>query len=297
MAGEKDYVIFTDAGADLPASLCAQSGLRGIPMEYCLAGQEGLFDPTDPAREQMCASFYAALRAGATVSTSQITPYAYEQTFAPVLAAGSDILYCCFSSGMSSTWQNVQAMSADLQTRWPGRRIRCVDSLSAAGGQGAFALQAAQNRAAGMSLDENADWLTARTQRVRHWFTVSNLDFLKRGGRVSPTLAFLGGKLQIKPLMIIGKDGKLQVTGRARGRRASMEDLAASYAAAVDFGDAEPLIIVSHAGSPEDGAALAEMVQAASPAGTRVELVSLSPIIGAHTGPDALTLCGFAAVR
>jgi len=292
-----NYVIFTDAGADITAEICSQYDIHGIPMDYLLAGQAGTFRPEDPGRETLCARFYDMLRSGADISTSQITPYAFEAAFTPVLEEGRDILYCCFSSGMSATWQNVQSTVAALSERYPERTLRCVDSLSASGGQGLITLQAALNREKGMSLSENADWLQSSAVHFCHWFTVSDLDFLKRGGRISPTLAFLGGKLQIKPTMIIGNDGKLKVIGKARGQKAAMQSLTRSYSESFGFGDAAHIVFVGHAGVPEAGAQLLEMVREVSPADTQFQLISLSPIIGAHTGPDMLVVAHFGTHR
>lgn len=287
------YAIFTDAGADLSDELCAAHQILGIPMEYLLNGQSCYFRPEQAGREALCGTFYDALRAGGSISTSQITPFTYESAFVPVLEAGQDILYCCFSSGMSSTWQNLQGVASSLRERFPERTIRCVDSLSASGGQGLLTLQAARNREAGMPLSENADYLNAHAPCVRHWFTVGDLDFLKRGGRISPTLAFLGGKLQIKPILVIDEEGRLQVTEKVRGQKAAMQNMVRSYTAALNFDDATHMVIVGHAGAPEAGEQLREMVCTASPAGTEVVLVPLSPIIGAHTGPDMLCICQF----
>ncbi len=291
------YVIFTDAGADIPAQLCEKYDLRGIPMNYMLNGQEETFRPEDPDRDTLCTAFYEKLRQQATVSTSQITPYLFEAAFLPVLEAGQDILYCCFSSGMSSTWQNLQVVLAELTERFPERTLRCVDSRSASGGEGLIALQAAVNREKGLSLSDNAAWLETRIPQVCHWFTVNDLDFLKRGGRISPTVAFLGGKLQIKPVLVIGEDGKLIVSEKARGRKASIQALLKHYSAALDFGDAQPAVFISHAGAPEEAAALADAVRQLSPAGTEVYISELSPIIGAHTGPDMLAVCHYGTHR
>lgn len=292
-----NYAIFTDAGADITAALCTQHNILGVPMEYLLNGQTGVFRPEDPQREALCAAFYDTLRRNAEVSTSQITPFIYETAFVPVLESGLDILYCCFSSGMSSTWQNAQVVVAELAERFPQRTIRCVDSLSASGGEGVFALQAALNREQGMSLEDNAAWLESRKQQMCHWFTVSDLDFLKRGGRISPTLAFLGGKLQIKPLLVIDSNGRLQVTEKARGQKAAMQGLTRAYQKALGFGQAAHTVFVSHAGAPEAGAQLCDMLREVSPADTEVLLMPLSPIIGAHTGPDMLTVCHFGLHR
>lgn len=284
------YLLFTDAGGDLPASLCEKYDIRGVPMDYILSGVSHSFSPAAPDREAQCQAFYDALRERAEVSTSQITPFVYTELFSPLLAAGQDILYLCFSSGMSATWANLQTARQLLSEQFPERTLCCIDSLSAAAGQGVFVLNAAMNREKGMSLAENAAWLEAHAQNVQHWFTVDDLDFLKRGGRISPAVAFLGGKMQIKPILTILPDGSLSVKEKARGRKKSIDRLVALYQEAMDFGDGEKLVMVNHAGCPEEGAALVEQVKRVSPPGTEVFLTALSPIIGAHTGPNMLSV-------
>jgi len=288
-----DYVIFTDAGADIPADLCARYDIHGVPMQYLLGGETGTFRPEDAGREPACDAFYQALRERTDISTSQITPFTFEEVFAPVLEAGQDILYCCFSSGLSSTWQNLQAIAEELRERYPDRALRCVDTRCAAAGQGLLVVQAALNREKGMGLEENADWLEAHLRNVCHWFTVDDLDFLKRGGRVSPTVAFLGGKLQIKPMLTVMPDGSLQVKEKARGRKKAMDRLVELYKEHAAAGDWTSAVFVNHAGCRSDGEALVEELRKAAPAGTEFVLVALSPIIGAHTGPDMLSVCHF----
>jgi DegV family protein with EDD domain len=293
----ENYVIFVDAGADIPADLCQKYEIHGVPMEYLLADKPGVFRPEDPERDAHCAAFYSALRDGASISTSQITPFTFESCFAPELAAGRDVLYCCFSSGMSATWQNVQATVLDLAEKYPRQKLRCVDTRSASGGEGMTALQAALNRAQGMSLEENARWLEEHAKHMCTWFTVGDLNFLKRGGRISPTIAFLGGKLQIKPMLIIDEDGKLIVTQKARGQKASMQNLLKSYLSNLDFQGGARNVFTIHGGTPAVGAELTEMVRAASPSDINLRLVQLSPIIGAHTGPDMLCISHYGTSR
>ncbi len=292
-----EYVIFTDAGADIPAALCAQYDIHGVPMQYLLGGETGVFRPEDGRREDFCAGFYQALRERADISTSQITPFTFEEVFVPVLEEGRDILYCCFSSGLSSTWQNLQGIAEELRERYPDRTLRCIDTRCAAAGQGLLVLQAAVNRAKGMGLEENAQWLECHFRNVCHWFTVDDLDFLKRGGRISPTVAFLGGKLQIKPMLVVMPDGSLQVREKARGRKKSMDRLVELYRENAEAGEWVSTVFVNQAGCPEDGAALVEELRKAAPAGTEFVLVALSPIIGAHTGPNMLSVCHFGKPR
>lgn len=293
----EDYVIYTDAAADLPPDLCARHHIRGVPMEYILQGTIHTFSPVEPEREAICARLYAALREQVDISTTQIIPFVYEELFAPELEAGRDVLYCCFSSGMSATYQNAMTAKAALEARFPDRRLCFVDSRSAACGQGLFALQAALNREKGMSLAENASWLEGHAQNVNHWFTVADLDFLKRGGRVSPTLAFLGGKLQIKPMLTIRPDGSLSVFEKVRGRKRSIARMVELYRAHLDFGEAAPLVWLDYAGCPEEARELAQAVEEVSPPGTQVVAVPISPIIGAHVGPDMMSVCHFGTRR
>jgi len=293
----EDYIIYTDAGGDTPPEECAKYGIRGVPMTYLLNGTEHEFRVEDPRKEEICQALYDTLRGEATVSTAQITPFVYEELFAPELEAGHDILYCCFAAGLSATWQNAQAALAALRERFPERKICFVSSLSAAAGLGVFTVQAAINREKGMDIETNAKWLTDHALNCDHWFTVADLDFLKRGGRVSPAVAFLGGKLQIKPMLTIVDDGTLKVFEKARGRKKSVERMVELYREHLDFGDAEKLVFINHAGCPEEAEALAEAVRAVSPAGTVVKIVGLSPIIGAHVGPDMMSVCHFGTRR
>lgn len=289
------YVIFTDGGASMPAGFCRENNVYGIPMDYLLNDEPFRFSPGADDSEALCAGFYDALRGGASISTSQITLFQYESVFTPVLEQGLDILYCCFSSGLSATWQMAQQALASLKERFPDRKLRFVDTLSAAAGQGIFVWQAVRNQRAGMSLDENANWLQARALQCCHWFTVSDLNFLKRGGRVSPTVAFFGSKLNIRPMLKIDDDGKLVVYGKTRGQAASMDDLIKHLNGALDPSLTDT-VWLDYAGVPELGEELKEMVQKAVPK-AEVVPVPLSPIIGAHTGPGMLSVCHFGSHR
>lgn len=289
------YVIFTDGGASMPAGFCEQNGVHGIPMDYLLNETVYQFAPGASETEALCASFYDALRGGASVSTSQITLFTYESIFTPILEQGQDILYCCFSGGLSATWQMAQQALETLKERFPERSLRFVDTRSAAAGLGVFVLQAVRNQQAGMSLEENAQWLEARVLQCCHWFTVSDLNFLKRGGRISPTVAFFGTKLNIRPMLKIDDSGKLVVYGKTRGQQSSMNDLI-QHLKDTATPDGTDAVWVDYAGVPELGAELADLVHQAVPR-AEVTLVPLSPIIGAHTGPGMLSVCHFGTHR
>lgn len=286
-----DYTVFTDAAADISPEWYCKYDIQGVSMDYMLSEETNTIFPGEADAEIKCDGFYDALRKGEKATTTQATPYKCIKAFAPILEAGNDILYCCFSSGMSGTWYNALLASGMLKEQYPERTIRCVDTLSSSAGQGLIAIQAAALKERGMSLEENARWLEAHRHAMNHWFLVDDLDFLKRGGRISPTVAFLGGTLQIKPILTIDPDGKLVIAEKVRGRRQAMRRLVELFRGASDFQGVLPAVLINYAGCREDGELLAHMVREATPSDVQVLLTPLSPYIGAHTGPGMLSVC------
>lgn len=192
---------------------------------------------------------------------------------------------------MSGTWHNALLASEMLKDQYPERTIRCVDTLSSSAGQGLIVIQAAALKEHGKSLEENAGWLEDHFQNMNHWFLVDDLDFLKQGGRISPTAAFLGSKLQIKPILTITPKGRLVVAGKERGRKQSMKRLVELFRIGSDFQGVLPVVFINYAGCREDGELLADMVREVAPLDVRVFVTPLSPLIGAHTGPGMLSVC------
>lgn len=283
-----EYMIFTDSGIDLPLEL-QDGSVCVIPMNYLLNDEARVFDGAAP-REDFCERFYETLRArDTTVSTSQITPFAFEEAFRPILEAGKDVLYVGFSGGLSSTFKVAQSTALQLGQAYPNRKILCVDSLSAAPGLGIALLAACRNRKAGMDLEDNAKALTELAPLICHWFVVDSLDFLKRGGRVSPAVAFVGDKLNLKPILDIAPDGTLKVISKARGMNAAMRYMVHQMLESLPK-DGTPEVFIAHAGAAEKAGELAGLVQNAAPH-VKVELTCLSPIIGAHTGPGMMAIC------
>lgn len=287
-----DYMIFTDAAADLPLDWYHRYEIQGVPMEYTVADRTSSILPGEAGKDQICDAFYDILRKGKKTSTTQAPPQRYIDAFSPALEAGKDILYCCFSSGMSGTWHNALLASEMLKDQYPEQTIRCVDTLSSSAGQGLMVIQAAALREKGTSLEENALWLEQHAQTMNHWFLVDDLDFLKWGGRISPTVAFFGSKLQIKPILTIDHDGKLVVAEKVRGRKQSMERLVELFRIGADFHQGVlPAVFVNYAGCREDGEHLANLIRAAAPPDIQAFVTPLSPFIGAHTGPGMLSIC------
>ena len=224
----KDYVIFTDATADIPAQLLEECSIEYLPMDYTINGQ--VITCPGGACSMNDYNFYNRLRQGEAATTSQISPETYSRYFTPVLKQGKDILYLCFSSGLSGSIQSANIAKTDLAEQFASANITIVDSLAATCGEGLLVLSAAKNKKDGLSLQENEQWLLKNRSRVCHWFTVDDLMFLKRGGRIPATTALLGAALQIKPVMHVDETGHLVNVSKVRGRRSSLDALVQKFA-------------------------------------------------------------------
>lgn len=185
-----DYVIVSDATLDLPMNIIKDYDIRVIPMELDLDGVSYTHYPDE--REITIEEFYQKLKEGAVAHTSQITPVAFHDYFADLLEQGLDILYIAFSSGLSGTYNTASLVISELEEKYPDRKIYCVDSLCASIGEGVLVLNAAMQKQKGLGIDELRDWTEQNKLNARHWFTVKDLFYLKRGGRVTSIEAVVG---------------------------------------------------------------------------------------------------------
>ena len=236
-------------------------------------------------------AFYDRLRDGGTGSTSQIPPATYTDYFLPFLKEGKDILYISLSGGLTSTWQSSHLAATELMEEYPERKISCVDSLAATGGQGILVILAARNQENGMSLEENTAWLEENRLHICHWFTVDDLDFLKRGGRISPTVAWIGGKLKIKPILRIAEDGTLAIPEKVRGSKVALNNICSKFISS-GLSEEYPYVVICHGDALEQAEkAKAQIVEAVPQA--QVVIMPMSPIIGIHTGPGVQAVIYF----
>lgn len=280
------YRIFTDATADLtPAMTEGLPPVTVIPMEGELGGEPFTFGPGGNLTAE---AFYAVQREGKFASTSQINPAVYRDAFTPCLEAGEDLLYLCFSSGLSGTIQTAQLCMRELREEHPERKLVCVDTLCASIGEGLFVREALRRQAEGLTLEELAAWAEENRLRVCHWFTVDNFEHLRHGGRVSAVAAAAGTLLQIKPLLHVDGEGHLEVTEKPRGRRRAVEAQLAHLEAGWKP-EWSRTIVVGHGGVPETGEQLRQEIQRRYPE-AEVFLAGIGPIIGAHTGPGMLAV-------
>lgn len=281
-----EYRIFTDATADLSPEL--QEGLppiEVIPMQVEIGGKEYTYGSPEGITAQ---EFYRLQREGNFASTSQINPAAYFQYFEPWLRQGTDILYLCFSSGLSGTYQSASLAIEELKAEYPERQIICIDTLGASVGEGFLVREAARMQTNGLTIEELADWIVLRRLMVCHWFTVDTFTHLKHGGRVSATAAVMGTALQIKPLLHVDEEGKLQAVEKPRGRNKAI----AAQSARMEQGwmpEMGKSVLIGHADDLATAELLKKKIIERFP-DADIHIAYIGPIIGAHTGPGAVAL-------
>lgn len=279
------YTLFTESTADLTQDLVEQLDVRVLPMEFTLDGATYLNYPDN--RQLSPQDFYNALRKGGMSTTSQVNSEAMKDAFRPLLAAGQDILYLVFSSGLSGTFQSARLAAQDLAEEFPQRKVRVVDTLNASMGEGLVVFYAARMRQQGKPLDEVADYIETNKMQFNSWFTVDDLMFLKRGGRLWGGAALAGTLLGIKPILHVDSQGHLVNVEKVRGRKASLDALAKHY---LEHGldKDKHTVLISHGDAPEDAQYLAEKIRAAG--AKEVYLGTIGPVIGAHSGPGTVAL-------
>lgn len=279
------YWIVTDSAIDMPKSwIDQQECMRVVSLAYLLDGKAYIPDGTDADTK----AIYDLLREGKMISTSQVTPAVWAECFRELAAQGHDILTIAFSSGLSGTCAAAMTAAAEVQEEFPERKIEVVDSLCASAGEGLLVSYALENRAKGMSLEDNAAWVRDNVQNVVHWFTVNDLMHLHRGGRVSAASAYIGTLVRIKPIMRVDEQGKLAVKEKATGRKRSIHILADKIRQDIVNPEGQT-ILISHGDCEEEAQSLAEMLRSTLPV-KEVRLSYVGSVIGAHTGPGVIAV-------
>lgn len=277
------YKIITDSGCDFTKEKYAELGLAVAPLMVNFRG-ESYPDRNDESLKDL----YAGLRAGEVSTTAAVNPEQWTEAMEPVLKADEDVLVLAFSSGLSTSYQSAEIAAGDLREQYPDRTILVVDSLCASLGQGLLAYYACKKRDEGLGLQELYQWLLNNRLHLCHWFTVDDLMYLKRGGRINAATAIMGTMLSIKPVLHVDDEGHLVNVGKARGRRASIQamakkvgELAAGYENSVMF--------ISHGDCPEDAEYLRSLLE--SQYGVKEVYINyVGAVIGSHSGPGTLAL-------
>ena len=282
----RDYVLMTDSCCDLSAPLAQELGILVLPLSLELSGQT--YHNYLDGREIGFSQFYDRIRAGETATTSAVSVGAFEEAMRPVLESGKDILCLSFSSALSTTYQSAVIAAGEMAESFPEARIHVVDTLSASLGQGLLVHLCAKQKQAGLDIDALRDYAGQTKGRVCHWFTVDDLNHLKRGGRVSATAALFGTMLSIKPVLHVDDQGRLIPVSKARGRRASLTALVERMEqTAVD--PETQTVFISHGDCLEDAQFVADEIRRRF--GTEdIRINFVGPVIGNHSGPGTMAL-------
>ncbi|MBE6979780.1 MAG: DegV family protein [Ruminococcaceae bacterium] len=277
------YKIITDSGSDLTEQMLEELNVAKVSLSVLFRG-ESRPDSVDEGIR----SFYDALRAGEISTTSAVNPDGWASAIEPVLQAGQDALVMAFSSGLSTTYQSAVIAAGELTEKYPERKVLVVDTLCASLGEGLLVWYACKKRDEGLDLEALRDWLEENKLHLCHWFTVDDLMFLKRGGRVSAATALVGTMLQIKPVLHVDDEGHLINVGKARGRKASIDALAAKVAELGEGFENETMFI-SHGDCIGDAQYLASVLK--EKYGVKhVHINHVGAVVGSHSGPGTLAL-------
>lgn len=284
----ENYCLLTDATAELTPELAQELDVGVIPMPMDIDGVPYQFQFYN---EKMTVSdFYNQLRAGKFAHTSQVNEAVYLEVFEQYLKDGKDIIYCCFSSGMSSTYNAACRCMEQLREKYPERRLVCIDSLCASAGLGLLVFSAAERKKAGMSMEELEKWVLEHRQCVCHCFKVDELEHLRRGGRISAATAIVGSALQIKPILVVDTEGKLQPIAKARGRKRALAYLLDAVKKNLLDNEDSQTLFIGHADSLAEANELKDAVYRECPHIKRIIIVPLGPIVGAHVGPGMIDI-------
>ena len=281
-----DFIILTDSSADLSAEMAQELDVQVIPLSFIMKGRTYRNFPDN--REMDPHLFYEALRQGEEATTAAINVAQYTEAMEPLLQAGKDVLILAFSSGLSATYNSSRLAVEELREKYPERKLYTVDTLCASLGQGLLVWYAAKARERGGTYLEVRDWVEDRKLNLCHQFTVDDLHFLKRGGRISAATALVGSVLQVKPVLHVDNEGHLVNIGKVRGRQAALKALVDRMEeTAIDSGSLT--VFISHGDCLEDAQTVAGMVKKRFGV-QNICINYVGPVIGAHSGPGTVAL-------
>lgn len=279
-----NYQIITDSACDLPLDVLRELNVVTVPLIVNFRGEAR----DDTVEDSQVKELYDAMRGGEMASTSAVNPEGWRSVMEPVLADGKDALVLAFSSGLSTTYQSAVIAADELREQYPQQKIQVVDTCAAALGQGLLVWHTCKMRDTGLSLEELAAWVENARDHTCHWFTVDDLVYLKRGGRVSAATAVLGTVLNIKPVLHVDNEGHLISMVKARGRKAAINTLVSKMGELQGDWD-NSTVFICHADAMEDAEKLAALVK--EKYGVKDAFIgNLGAVIGSHAGPGTLAL-------
>jgi len=277
------YRIVTDTCCDFPEQMYAELNLSVVRLSVNYKGQT-----TDTYTEDWLKDMFDGLRAGEVATTAAVNPTGWQEVIEPILQAGDDVLVLAFSSGLSATYQSAVIAAEELREKYPDRTVNVVDTLCASRGQGLLVYYACQKRDAGFSLNDLTAWCEENKYRLCHWFTVDDLMYLKRGGRISAATALVGTMLKIKPVLHMDDEGHLINMSKTRGRKASIEAIADKMGELGLPGENET-VFICHGDCMDDAQYLERLVKERYGV-KNVLIYYVGAVIGSHSGPGTLAL-------
>ena len=277
----RDFAIMTDSCCDLTEAEVAESELRVVPLRFTIGGES--FRDTPDHADMSLSTFYGRLRAGEQSVTAAANVADFSDAMRAVLDEEKDVLCVLFSSALSTTYQSACIAAGELRGEYPEAKIIVIDSLSASRGQGMLVWGAARQKKQGHNIDKVADWVRSMIPHQDHWFTVDDLNHLRRGGRLNATSAVVGTVLAIKPVMHCDDEGKLTPVGKARGMKRAVEELANKLEELCDRPLWHQTVFICHADAPETAQMLRNaLLDRFGISDVRVGYIG--PVIGSHTG-------------
>lgn len=289
----KDYVIVTESTCDLPVHIVNELDIKVIPMNFELEGKS--YTHYYDARELDIHEFYESLRKGQKSITSLVNTEAFLSFFEPILQSGKDILYIAFSSGLSGTYSASLIAIEELLETYKDSKILAVDTKAASVGEGLMVYTAAMKRREGYSIEELAEWISSNVLNLCHWFTVDDLNHLKRGGRVSALSATLGTALNVKPILHVDNEGHLIPMEKVRGRKKSLFELL-DHMVETCTNPEEQVVFIGHGDTVEDAEFLAGLIKEKLNV-NKIHISPIGPVIGTHSGPGTIALFFFGTKR
>ncbi len=279
----KDYIITVNSTVDLPKEWLTERKVPIVPLKYTIDGET--YEDMDGLSAK---EFFGKLRDGKMAATSQVNPGEAKEALKPFLEEGKDILHLAFSSALSGTCNSMRIAAEELMEEYPQQKIIVVDTLCACLGEGLLLYYALKRKSEGFSMEETAKWVEENKLHVCHNVTIDDLEHLHRGGRISKTVAVLGGMVKIKPMIHMDDKGALQVIGKERGRRKSLNKIV-DTAVKQSKGWENDIIMITHGDCEEDARYVEELVR--EKMGIDQILVNnIGTVIGSHTGPGVVAV-------
>lgn len=289
----KNYVIATDSTADLPVNIIEEFGITVVPLGFGFENENYLNYPDH--REHGINEFYERIKKGEKSTTTLVNAKTFEKYFEPLLNGGNDILYLGFSSELSGTYASSLTAREELLERYADAKIECIDTLAASMGEGLLVYCAAKKKQEGCSIDELKQWILDNRLHLCHWFTVDDLNHLKRGGRINAMTATIGTALGVKPILHVDNGGHLVPDSNVRGRKKSIHALL-EHMESTCTNPQENSVFISHADCLEDAEYLADLIKEKLNV-KEIVINHIGPVVGSHTGQGALALFFFGTER